>query len=465
MGYQTIHQLFSAGEIVEDDISEYILNNIYTHFESYIKSRTKFIYGVTDAISVKSLWTEITPNIKKAIVCFVNKELYKERSIEPYLNKTILFASLNIYNALNKSATTGKKVCPACKYNGHSVFLNELPNDMYECSRCQQNVEQLKLLQIDKLTLESKIKLFSTFARHSKSGIECPDCNQFIPDSSRDQNGNYSCPYPNCFGYVKSINTIVKSHPVKRIKVDSFKVSLDAGVSSVISDKEESQEFKLATKEVFKEKQRFLGESLLAYKKFLDKSTNSCTTRQMKLMCDAYLVSLFKYGPEMVQFLFSNKGSGDNSLQSKIFQEYVELIKNALPFEIQRRNKVIDIYNLCDPNLALFEQISEYDAVVADRIIGNNTKEIYIGSRGGKNHGNYYIGSILDITCEGESILDYIDEYTFHKIKLNTSKFDGKEVHVKHYSILPHYEIGSLVYVRKVKSEIYNRALKYYQGG
>ena len=167
---------------------------------------------------------------------------------------------------------------------------------------------------------------------------------------------------------------------------------------------------------------------------------------------------LDKYPAEMFSYLVHLKQQPDIPLHSKIFQEYVSLVENHMPFSIIRKNEKISICSLLDKNLRLFEGISKYSAVVRpDGSIPNLTEEKYIGGRNFKDYGRCFIGKVIDIVEKdtNKSLKGAVASYSFSKI--DTSIPASTHVDVTHFRILPHYEIGSLVILQKVRSNIIDK--------
>ena len=478
--FEQLENLDSYDNITVDDAFSNYLIDLY--FVPNIKLGAKIAYNDNSPLSINAFKKNAETEIKKAVITFYkNKYNESNRNIISYLGKVIKYAALNIKYKTFKSNKRKIPKCPACKIIGYDIFLHEIENNLYECTSCETRLNEIKNSNLSVLQKEARIKFLSAFKIHSKHGVRCPDCRRFVPSSISDLEGNICCPYIDCFCFFKESDAKIIAHPVKIIQRNDL--SMDGTVirsskhqdfinllpqisnSVHLSSKVYSQDKEIQAKEDYKYRLLIIKKCIIDYKNYIIKNSSTCTCTQMQLMCDAYMNVLNNsdYQAEMISYLFNNKGSGSNSLQSKIFQEYANIIMDYLPFQIKRRNKLVDICNLCDPNLALFEQISQYSTNIEDGVINNETKELYSGSRGGKFYGKYYIGMIIDVVCEGKSIKHLIRDYSFHNIVLSTNEFDGKKVDVTHYSILPHYEIGSLVYLRKVKTELLarlERALK-----
>jgi hypothetical protein len=52
------------------------------------------------------------------------------------------------------------------------------------------------------------------------------------------------------------------------------------------------------------------------------------------------------------------------------------------------------------------------------------------------------------------SMMDMVDNYSFVQIKMKESIEIGTHVRVKHFRIIPHYEMGGLVYLQRIRKKI-----------
>jgi hypothetical protein len=119
------------------------------------------------------------------------------------------------------------------------------------------------------------------------------------------------------------------------------------------------------------------------------------------------------------------------------------------------------IESLLDENLSLFDGISNFDATINSKLeIKNNTKEYYIGNRKATYAKPYYIGKLLNVVDKknNNQLLDNVIEYSFLKIKMK-DVIAGTEVSVTHLRVPPHYQMGGMVYVNRIRKKIVDRAL------
>jgi hypothetical protein len=147
-------------------------------------------------------------------------------------------------------------------------------------------------------------------------------------------------------------------------------------------------------------------------------------------------------------------------MQHKIFQEFVKLLEESLPFSFKKNGKMYEVKTLTDENLCIFDGVSEFTASVDERReIPNETQELYVGGRKGSYCRSFYIGKVLDIIDidSQKSILDQMKEYTFFKIAMSDAINPGQKVMVKHLRI-PHYQMGGMVYLNRIRRNIVDKA-------
>jgi len=148
-------------------------------------------------------------------------------------------------------------------------------------------------------------------------------------------------------------------------------------------------------------------------------------------------------------------GKKNSSLQSKLFQEYINVLEGKLPFTYKKGTNIIKIDSLLDENLSIFDGISTFETIVNSKFeIKNQTKEFYIGGRTGFHSKPFYIGKVLGITTDsGESIFSDIKEYSFLKI-LMKSTLPGTKVTVSHLRVPPHYQMGGMAHLNRIRKNI-----------
>lgn len=187
--------------------------------------------------------------------------------------------------------------------------------------------------------------------------------------------------------------------------------------------------------------------------------STSSTSKHQECVCDAFL-SLLKTCQEQSVNYIMNYDNNHYGFQHKIFQEYIKFLEKSFPYSIIKNRKVYRINDLLNENLCIFDGESDFEGVVGDNlVIKNETKEFYIGGRKASYTRPYYIGkliSILDIE-NNKSLFNHVEGYSFHKINMKNIK-PGKKVLVKHLRIPPHYQMGGMVYVNRVRKKIVDLA-------
>lgn len=175
---------------------------------------------------------------------------------------------------------------------------------------------------------------------------------------------------------------------------------------------------------------------------------------KQKYLCYQAIENLLNSQPEnLIKYILGSRSGG---FQSKIFQEYIFLLEKSIPFTFSKCKKNYIVSSLLDEKLSLFDGISSFEGIIDDKLfIKNNTKEFYIGGRTGSISQPYYIGKILNILDKDTklSLLDNLCEYSFLRIKMKNIS-PGTEVIVNHLRVPPHYQMGGMVYVNRVRKEI-----------
>jgi hypothetical protein len=456
-------------KIIKDNIDkideDFIKSNLIDFFiESeikYIRKEARNCYGDNDVglqSFIESLKNEIFTSCKSFIL---TNEFWKTRSIIPFIKKVISRHSQNI----SKRGVAHKVylICPACRFygkKGDDSFLKSKNGTCY-CEKCKEEIskieDEIKLNNNFKLNINKKLR--SVFVEHSRKGYQCPDCKSFIPASSKHED-NLVCPYPNCFFVGKENDLKIMNHPLISLKVSN--ISLDQDVSKdgfrkiTLENFISSQETEgFILDEIIDDKINLLNEIIDAQISFIKRTEDKSTTLIKIMMFDAFKKILEKDPQDMISYLFFGKKQIGNPIQARIFQEFSRNIESMLPFEITKAGKKIQINDLLDENISLFDGLSEFSAEVKENgIIPNKTKEIYIGGNNFKNYGPCFIGYLKDVIDEetGNSLMNLVTDYSFSKIKSKIAS--GKKVKVIHYRIPSHYEMGTLVTLQKTRKKI-----------
>jgi hypothetical protein len=217
-------------------------------------------------------------------------------------------------------------------------------------------------------------------------------------------------------------------------------------------------DFQLEIKEELENKITLLREVIDYQSGNVPYSSSDFTVKHKLLVYQSFDNLLKSHPDEMVDYLLNKSRSG--GFQHKVFQEYIKLLEASLPYNIKKSNKLYKIESLLDDNLNLFDGISTFEAIVTDKLeIKNNTQEYYIGGRKASYAKPFYIGKVLSILEKrsGAPLMHKIKEYSFSKIKLKEVD-PSIEVVVTHLRIPPHYQMGGMVYVNRVRKKIVDRA-------
>lgn len=167
---------------------------------------------------------------------------------------------------------------------------------------------------------------------------------------------------------------------------------------------------------------------------------------------EAFRTVALTHPEKMNQYLIDLKKNV--GLQNLIFQEYIKLLESKLPVVFIKNKKQQTINTLLDEDLSIFDGISFFDGFVNDKlIVKNNTQEMYIGGRTGTYAKPYWIGKLLDITTDNKSIIHNVVRYTFTQIELSNVE-PGAKVQVAHLRVAPHYQMGGMVFINRIKKKI-----------
>ena len=393
--------------------------------DNYIKDFiNRHLSGIETIFKIKgnksySSLDEFTNSLIGDLLNEYNRILDKNLSSEEI--DSHLFYLINTTCKNNPVKSNKTYICPGCLYFGINTVLHG--NNYLKCSCCK-----------DKLNLakdEKEIIFYNLFSNHSAQGYRCKDCNRFIP---KNNSQNITCPYFDCVFVGTSFDLKKMHHP------SSLKEILEENKSNNTSSIKSKPDNRI--KDIIE----YQLNNLL-YTNF------NFTVKHKSLVYQAILNLLDRYPDEMTNYLLFQSRSG--GFQHKIFQEYISLLEKSLPFVYKKNNKVFRVDSLLDNNLSLFDGISVFESVIDNNIIRNNTKEYYIGGRLAKHNKPYYIGKLLNIVDKNTkmSILDKVTEYSFSRIKLRDI-VSGTPIIVTHLRVPPHYQMGGMVYVNRIRKKI-----------
>lgn len=451
-----------------------------------IKSLIYYAYDFNpNTVAYQSFLQSAETALLQGMETYIIKYKYWEKEnaiLDKYLKGCLLRVARSIKFADEERSS--RPICPACKIYGERIELR-LENRLMRCDNCTDLSGILKDMlhsnsnAAQSKKLENELRLRNIFALHTRKGYRCPDCSKFVPESYFSQYG-VSCPYNDCmyFGVLDELELM--NHPMGLFYVGftNPNKSLDyelreskftgqsvayaelglSAESSVVMLEQSDPSIQLDLKKTFKKELEILNE-VVGLQINRTKANDSTGRSKLKLFMYQAYKNLIRSDPDdMVAYLVHRKYVSGTPIQAKIFQEYVKLVENALPFRLRRNGEVIEIYSLLDPNLNLFLGMSEFDAIVKhNHVIPNNTKEVHIGARNTRQPKPCYIGMLIDIVTTTNGIIslrDKVEYYSFEQIHMESVVEPGIKVHVKHLRIPGHYEMGGLVQLQRLRRKI-----------
>jgi hypothetical protein len=477
-----------APYLSEQDLDEWIIPKLLIHYSDKINNLASRSYGSAACFSSSSVASQAfmeraKTELRAAVNTFLFKsEHWKEnRNIHPYILTCLNRLSDRIKYDTDNVKKANVPVCPGCKHIGNKEFLI-VEDKLLRCRICTSELERLpnEIVSLknkeDRTDIESnlinifesRLKLHKVFSLHSKRGYKCTDCMRFIPESA---NGTYgvSCPYNDCLFFGSVSNLELMFHPVTltRSQTTSLQISVGknlqnsgnyAELQDIIACESMDPTISIEINQNYEYELDVILQVIEDQKSFINRTSSTYTKMQKLIMYEAYESMLKQFPEEMISYLAHRKQVSHFPIQAKIFQEYVKIIENALPFDIVQGNKIIPITSLTDENLKLFTGISEFEAIVdCNYQIPNKTTETYTGSNKFKFYGKCFIGSVIDVIDmkTNESIKNNILNYAFSHINMIPGSIPvGSRVFVKHFRIPSHYEIGSLTFLQRIRRNI-----------
>lgn len=429
-------------------------------------------YNDVNAVSLAAFKEVLKEELRNALISFINAgHTLTPDGVRSYL-------ALCVKSAASKVSSENKKtlhVCPGCKYLGRNQSL-EYRDKVFICHACQNDLVSGEN--------QERINLYKTFAVHAKKGFRCMDCERFIPQP-QDELSVITCPYPDCFFSGKASELEPMRHPSIKSSLDAVEsLTLDSSMSSennttvldMISDngvrapiskaerigithslKESTASSTMQVREDVAFQMDVLLKTISDQKSALAYRSNDSTLLLKTLMYNAYENIIAKFPEEMMAYLVHENRNG--GLQHKIFQEFVRLLDGSLPFKFVKNGKNYEIKTLLDPSLCIFPGESVFTTeVTSDFVIENKTEEIYVGARKGFYCKPYYLGKLLDVTVDGNSAMNAVDEYTFFKVILKKGSIaPGTKVTVRHLRVPPHYQMGGMVHLNRIRRNIVDK--------
>ena len=463
--------------ITENDISSWVIKDVMDHYTAKInywayKTNSDDSKNAVPALAIRAFKEEVKIKLIRALQLFILEKKYWQNSnysLNVYLLSTIKNFAKSKYWVNKGLKRAVELICPACKVNNEYSFLIS-EKGLWRCHSCTNSKNEIEEHQASKTNIDEqeiiktndKYRLYKAFALHSRKGYKCPECNRFIPNSSKGQYG-LTCPYESCTfsGEIKDLK--VMSHPSAAARKNTLSLNapniICASVSyqdSLISDCSKP-DTEMNCESQYSRERDVLSDVISKQIDLIKRSGVENTRIKKLLMYQAYRNMIEVYPEEMHSYLVLLQQNHDFPLQAKIFQEYVRLIENYLPITIQKNSETQDILSLTDPRLSLFLGKSTFNATVdGQRIIPNNTIETYVGGRKFTNYGPCFIGRLIDVIDNrtNNSIIDSVKEYNFIQIMMDQTVETNIPVTVSHFRIPSHYELGSLVYLQRIRRQI-----------
>ena len=432
------------------------LLNVDSLIELFLQEHVSFIATIhriyfqnNDQLSIRALTAELNNELRTGCVTYLNKNETMD-GLNPYL-----FYITNSF-CKNRAPPQIKKkteyICPGCLFDGKEIPVSYV-NNIFKCEVCES--------ELNSTNDPKKILFYRTFFRHSKPGYHCSDCDRFLPHPA-DESPVISCPYFDCCFVGTWSNLKRMYHPTIRSNTEKLIIDIIQDNGVMINDNLVSQDVdtisKMEMKENLENRVKFLQEVIDYQSGNVPYSSSDFTVKHKLLVYKAFDNLLQSNQEEMVGYLLDQSRSG--GFQHRVFQEYIRLLEACLPYNIKKGNKLYKIESLLDNSLCLFDGISVFTAIVNDKYeIKNNTQEYYIGGRKASYSKPFYMGKLLNVldNKNNATIMNNVIEYSFSKIKIKNID-PGTEVTVTHLRIPPHYQMGGMVYVNRVRKKIVDRA-------
>jgi hypothetical protein len=448
-------------DVIDRIRSKFPLLSVMVTFNDLINDSCKQAYGENNAVSLASFKEVLRTEIRNAAISYTNSN-HQIEQLPRYLVACVRSTADKLSN--NDKTKSNVHVCPGCRsLDRYSILEQRAKN--FVCRSCED----------DSLKEEDPVRksFFTAFSLQEKKGLRCPDCSRFIPNQN---DGDYvSCPYMDC-GFsgereeLEEMRRPVGKGTLEVAILDApIKSGHDSGGSSVsmkdtgfrgtnggsatISGASTSSD--LAVQQTIQANYETLMGVIDSQMSSLHYHSNQSTLLHKKNMYEAFKIIIAKYPEEMISYLvYTTRGAG---IQHKIFQEYVQLMEASLPFSFVKNGKSFTITSLLDPELCIFDGVSEYSTIVTSKHEAiNETKERYVGGRKGFYDKPFYIGKLLDVfdSATGDSLMANVTEYSFFRINFDKTVKPGTVIDISHCRIPPHYQMGSLVHLNRIRRKI-----------
>jgi hypothetical protein len=420
-----------------------LLDQFFQEYQTGISTLHRIHYRTDDPLSRAAFLSEVKEELCVACITFFNKQLPREE-----LNSYLFYVVNDVAKKLAPTVPIKLKteyLCPGCLFRKTKTVLEYYPKHLLQCQLCCQRA--------DKAVEPSDVLLSQTFAQHKKSGFRCPECQRFIPFPIESVQ-NLMCPYPDCCFVGSSLDLKKMHHPARQINP----IKDESNSDQTIVDASCNVEQQVEIAEELEQQVSLLQDIIDSQTANLSYHSSQFTIPHKVLVYQAFAYLLKQEPVSMVEYLLHRSRSG--GFQHKVFQEYIRLLEQSLPFTFTKNKKLYRITSLLDPNLSLFDGISTFEATITPQLtIKNGTTEFYIGGRKAHLTQPYYIGKLLNVIDiqTKRSLIDQVVQYTFSVIKMQQVQ-SGQKVIVTHLRIPPHYQMGGMVYVNRIRHKIIERA-------
>jgi hypothetical protein len=388
-------------------------------------------YG-NNSLSIAAFNALIERELTKAYYSFISNHHNDE-----YLERYLLSVISNIRKKIFYENKKNIYVCPGCKYFNNIEVLNHTSQKL-TCNRCLNNDVNFPWEQLT----------INTFSSHSRRGYRCPDCERFIPFNNKTI---IICPFPDCI-FVGNVNKL------RSMKHPLIKSTLELASEFNFKDVESSADTKSFINDETNNYINLIKECITTQISGLHYKCYNSTYINKLCMYKAFYNLVERYPSDMVSYLIHL--NRNVKIQNKIFQEFVKLLESKIPFTYIKNEKTYEVKSLLDDNLGIFHGQTEFNSIVdQDNDIPNSINELYVGGRKGKYCRPYYIGKLIDVINlnNNQSIINNVMEYSFIKITMDKCISPKTPVNVKLISHSPHYQMGGMVYLNRIRRELVDR--------
>jgi len=458
-----------ADSLTEEDL-DWAVPELIEHFTDRFRALSHLAYDAKPEdgdTPLNAFKREVEETVRRACEYYLFRSEHwrsESRSIGPYVIRCVTAYAKDVRAEVNANKRIHLPTCPACRLLGKQKWMIKLDGSgLLHCKLCDEKIEYLQT-QEGKRTerMEYELRLRKIFVRHSRKGRRCPSCSRFIPDSYLAAYG-ISCPYDDCtwFGVTDELEPM--SHPVGLCHESLLSLNDKPNTKKPLHADAEAQDFiaddqvdPFMSAQIAQQRQQELDLLTDVIDGLIERVKREKRSRAIKklLMFKAYRSMVDRQPDDMIAYLVHQSYAGTIPIQSQIFQAYVRIVDNAIPFEIMPGRETFEVYSLQDENLDVFHGLSKYEAVVDDEgSVPNNTQEKHNGNR-------CFIGMVCDVVDDhGNSLVSKIDHYTFSYIRL-AGVPAGTKVRVTHLRLPAHYEMGGLVQLQRVRKAIVERIKK-----